>query len=831
MPDIFRGTKNAFDTDISIDGLSLGLVYDAILDFSKQEDLPSLWLKVCKNSRWIVPSMRMCALLHTEDGQIQIVGQFEGGEFTQPAPSDTLVLSEGLLADAAHVRFPQWYDLSPTDLLPANTLCRWMFKDSPSRLFSIPFKGREGLSGHLLFATKKLDDAERNKISPLATIYSLHAGLTLSLLTAIDEQKKADAKLAQLAFIVESSDEAIIGVDFDGIISSWNKRAARLFGYTEEEIIGKPLLVLIPETIKEDMQHIVLRLKQGESIEPFESKRLRKDGSLIDVLVTVSPIRDRKGQMIGHSGILRDLTRQKEMETRIGEKEQALQRNYSILLAQQEASADGILVVDDANKMVFFNRRFTDMWEIPEEIVQSKSDEQAVKFILTKLAEPEQFLAKVKYLYQHRDATDQEEIELLNGSVFDRYTAPIVGKNNEYYGRIWQFRDITQNKAHELQLKKAKTQAEDANKAKSTFLSRMSHELRTPLNAILGFSQLQQDYINDDSPDDLRLSNVEIIKGGRHLLMLIDDILDIVRFEQNKLDFELENVSLNEVIKESISLVSASAKKNTVQLRCESTAFIVSANHLRLKQVLVNLLSNAIKYNRKNGWVRLTTQAVEANHIKICIEDSGIGICSNELENIFIPFTRLNYAEHKEIQGTGIGLALSRFLVEEMQGVIGVESKPGHGSTFWVRLPQGQGAIVDYSPPMRDRLDISKDLCRTILYIEDNPESRLLIEKITSHYPHVNLITACMGEEGIIKAKNAIPDLIFLDLNLPGINGIDVLKTLRAIPSMNNTRIVAVSAAALPEQIESAMNAGLDAYITKPVDIIQIIEEIEGKKI
>lgn len=380
----------------------------------------------------------------------------------------------------------------------------------------------------------------------------------------------------------------------------------------------------------------------------------------------------------------------------------------------------------------------------------------------------------------------------------------------------------------EEELLESKMVAEIANSAKSQFLSRMSHELRTPLNAIIGFSQLQQMEFTKDTPESTRTAMDHINIGGRHLLMLVDDIMDIVRIEQSQLNIPIENLALSNAIAESVSLVQLQADTNQIQLIIEPTQLYLLANHHRLKQVLVNLLSNAIKYNRQGGTVTVQACEVGPDEVEIRITDTGVGIDIGDYESVFEPFTRLKYAESNEIQGIGIGLALSKFLVEQMNGQIGLESSPSAGTVFWLKFSIGQ---VKSNTAKDDGIEHSasdkKIIAHTVLYIEDNPASRDLMDAFLQHYPEITVLMANTAEEGIKIAEMSMPSVIFIDINLPKMDGITALGILKSLPSLIDTRMFALSASARSEEIKMAMNSGFDEYLTKPIRLEQIVKILE----
>lgn len=388
--------------------------------------------------------------------------------------------------------------------------------------------------------------------------------------------------------------------------------------------------------------------------------------------------------------------------------------------------------------------------------------------------------------------------------------------------------EIQVRKKTEEELTEAKLNSEIASSAKSQFLSRMSHELRTPLNAIIGFAQLQEMKFSNDTSEEDRMYTSHIYEAGMHLLMLVEDIMDIVKIEQEQLEISLEDMEVDEAIKESISLVQLQSDASEIELIVKPSRVCITANHHRLKQVLVNLLSNAIKYNTKKGSVTVQTDEVGSEEIEIRITDTGVGIDASDYEAIFEPFTRLKYAETNEIQGAGIGLALTKFLVEQMNGQIGVDSKPSRGTTFWIKFPKGK--MTTFAPLVNQKDNsVGKKIiiAHTILYIEDNPGSRDLLKAFLQGYPEVTLFLANTAEEGIKIAEEKEPSVIFIDINLPKMDGFAAIEILKLIPKLSDTRMFALSADALPVQIEKAKSLGFEEYLTKPIQLDQIVRIIE----
>ena len=412
--------------------------------------------------------------------------------------------------------------------------------------------------------------------------------------------------------------------------------------------------------------------------------------------------------------------------------------------------------------------------------------------------------------------------------------------------------DITERKAAEAALIAAKEEAERANRAKSEFLSRMSHELRTPLNAVLGFGQL----MGSDAADPLSPSQgarlQELLRGGRHLLSLINDVLDLARIEAGTLHLALAPVDLQSLVDDCLRLVQAAAAERHITIVASpgpADTCRVLADPTRLKQVLLNLLSNAIKYNHAGGSVQVAWQREDGpardgrGGVRIDVIDNGPGLSTHQQERLFHAFERLE-AARSSVEGAGIGLALSKWLVDLMQGQIGVASTPGAGSRFWLTLQQAGGAepagLAAPAPAVADGGDVADvvdakttvaqhapERRHTVIYIEDNEVNQLLMEGMLAQRPGIRLLMAGLPLPGLALAACEPPDLVLLDIQLPGMDGFEVLKRLRAAPATRHVPVVAVSANAMPADRQKAAEAGFIDYITKPIDLPLLLATVD----
>ncbi len=371
--------------------------------------------------------------------------------------------------------------------------------------------------------------------------------------------------------------------------------------------------------------------------------------------------------------------------------------------------------------------------------------------------------------------------------------------------------------------------AEKASLAKSEFLSRMSHELRTPMNAILGFAQLLQMGREYEKFQEVKNKVDPILNAGKHLLELIDEVLELSTIEEGKLRVSIEPVEVFELKNDVLDLVKPMAEKESVVLidQCPVEHHIfVMADRLKLKQILVNLITNAIKYNKVGGSVTLAYK-IENHNLVFRVEDNGPGIKEESKSVIFKPFERLG-AEDSEVEGTGIGLSISKKLIELMNGTIGLTSEIGKGSCFYFSLPVTDAPFVRKEKVVQSSrsLETSENVM-TVLYIEDNPANLELVEQLLSSKENIRLISAIDGGLGIVMAREQIPNLILLDINLPGMDGISVFKKLRSIENTSNIPVIAVSADAMESDKKLVMNLGFYSYITKPIDVPDFLKSID----
>ncbi len=641
--------------------------------------------------------------------------------------------------------------------------------------------------------------------------------------------------LAQKTQVLEATlnslSQGVLSFDAQGRINAWNHRCLDLLELPVAYVQTRPTF---DDVRSYQAQHGLLPgVDHSGPLLATPYQRARHDGAVIEVQVhrvadgsTVRTYTDVTASVLA---------------------EQALRESETRFRAMADSAPALIRLTDAAVGATWFNQRWL------QYTGRSAEQELSIRWS-QRLAADEYEVCRARVLQAVAQEQGFElEYRLMRRDGSHAWIAetgiPRFAPDGHFEGFIVYGWDITDRKLAQAALQAAKNEAERANRAKSDFLSRMSHELRTPLNAVLGFGQLMELDRSDPLSPGQRARVHELMRGGRHLLDLINEVLDLARIEAGTLALQLTSVDLAAVADDCQRLVQSTAGLHHISLLPLATAVPchVQADATRLKQVLLNLLSNAIKYNRPGGWVQLGWQ-FEAGRGTACIEvqDSGPGLDRTQQERLFQAFERLQ-AEGGQVEGAGIGLALSKWLVELMQGEMGVRSVPGQGSTFWLRLACS-GPLAPAPAPMA--LDDATRLAaqagparvypiepaepagaascpRTVLYIEDNVVNQVLMEGLLSHRPNWRLLIAGLPEVGLSIALQSQPDLILLDIQLPGIDGFEVLRRLRAQPATQHIPVIAVSANAMPGDTDAALAAGFNEYLTKPLSMQGLLATLD----
>ncbi|MFO1386250.1 MAG: ATP-binding protein [Chitinivorax sp.] len=562
---------------------------------------------------------------------------------------------------------------------------------------------------------------------------------------------------------------------------------------------------------------------QITEISAMASEWQRQDGAMLPIEMSIRMQQDKERTLA--IVVAKDASSHKAVEDELA-------KMTSALRATLEATADGILVTDLRGNISNINHRFARIWQLAEELLNQHDDQQIFAFIESQLQQPESYHQRLDELFATPTADGFDTLTLTDGRVIERYTKPqYLGA--DVIGKVFSFSDVTARVKAEQDLLAAKNQAEQANRAKSEFLSQMSHELRTPLNAILGFAQILQEELSDEH----REFTDHILKAGWHLLGLINEVLDLAKIEAGRLNVNIENFDILGVVRETLSLAAPIASKYGINVSDKTgtaPTSTIRADSTRVKQMVLNLVSNAIKYNRPNGQVTLTIEYPTTKMLRLVVTDTGIGMSEADLANLFQPFSRVGNKQN-EVEGTGIGLAFTQKLAGLMQGDIGVSSVEGVGSSFWLDLPLAETApkpAIAAAAAESAESSLPAGKSYTVLYIEDDPMSTYLMRSIFKTLPGTTLLTAPTPAQGLELAQAHNPDLIISDINLPGMTGLELRQQLAAHPCTAQTPVFALSANAMPEDINQGLRAGFQRYLTKPLNIRELTaamrEVLEG---
>jgi len=644
----------------------------------------------------------------------------------------------------------------------------------------------------------------------------------------ITKRKWAEEDLNRYKTTLDVINDGVFMFDPDSLKFFYtNQGVIEEIGYSKAELTNMTPVDVKPDYDEVKFRKLIQPMLDGKSDSvTFETIHRHKDGHDIPVEISLQYIetRDEPSRFVA---IVRNITERREVESRLRETEE---QNRLLL----ESVGEGIFGLDTNGKTTFVNPAACIMlgYKTEELIGQDMhslihhSYPDGSTYPLEKCPVYDAFTNGTVH------KIDDEVLWCKNGSSFPvEYTCTPINKGGEHVGVVINFRNIRERIEADRELVSARDEAEQANQAKSEFLSSMSHELRTPMNAILGFAQILEydGELSEENTDNVQ----EILKAGHHLLELINEVLDLARIESGRIDLSLEPVEVCPVVHECLNLVGTLIDKRDIHINHSGLeGAVVRADRTRFKQVLLNLLSNAVKYNREKGSVKLDMQSVGEDRLRIRVTDTGPGIPAEHLAELFQPFNRLD-AENSEIEGTGIGLTITRRIVELMGGTVDVESEIGVGSTFWIELPlesqpkseHGHEWVTIDSETLTQSSDAAE---HTVLYIEDNPANLKLVAQLVGRRKHIHLLTAHTPELGIELALSHRPELILLDINMPGMDGYQVLEVFKAEANLKSIPVVAITANAMPRDIERGMAAGFTDYLTKPLDVTRFLAALDS---
>jgi PAS domain S-box-containing protein len=556
----------------------------------------------------------------------------------------------------------------------------------------------------------------------------------------------------------------------------------------------------------------------------YELTYIRKDGSRFPAVVSVTALRTDQGPIIGYLLIATDNTVRKDVE----DKRLWAEESFQLMVESVEDCA--IIMLDQEGRVKSWNTGAQRIqgYDAKEIIGQHNSRFFSQEDI--DINKPERTLQEAAAVGRSEDNGWRVRKD---GSTFwaNVVMTAIRDSSGALRGYATLERDMSERRRVEAELNQAKGTAEAANLAKSEFLSSMSHELRTPLNAILGFAQLMDSEVPAPTMAQ-KVSIDQILQAGWYLLALINEVLDLSLIESGRLSLSPEKMSLAEVLTDCQAMMEPLAKKRGIAMTFPSfeAPCYVMADRTRVRQILVNLLSNAVKYNRQNGTILVECVARPLGYVRLSVTDTGMGLTPEKLAQLFQPFNRLGQENGAE-QGTGIGLVVTKRLVEVMKGTIGVESAVGKGTLFWIDL-------IATAPPRHDFSQIENETpaqtmarsigpVQTVLYVEDNPANLKLVSMLIARRKDLRLLTAENGNLGVEVAQAHLPDVILMDINLPGISGLKVMSILSKDSATAHIPIIALSANANPSDIERGLKAGFLRYLTKPIKVDELMDTLD----
>ena len=629
-----------------------------------------------------------------------------------------------------------------------------------------------------------------------------------------------DAESLPFRELVDAAPDGILVVDERGAIVLVNAEAERMFGYPRDALLGQSIDVLVPERLRARHPDHVKSYHAAPRLRPMGSnldlQGRRADGYEFPVEISLSPIH-HDGHRLVVAGI-RDVTDRRTIE-------REAKRANAYLISAVDAIQDAFALYDEDDRVVLVNSACRQLLggTLGGTIIGRSFDEllpDALAAGVFDFSDESRDVLLKRWLAYHRDPSGALDVRTGRG----RYLRVVERKTPEH-GTVSLMMDVTDDVLREAELRTASA-------AKSDFLSSMSHELRTPLNAVLGFAQLlerdRKQPLSERQQDRLQ----HVLRGGEHLLRLIDDVLDLSGIEAGRITMSCEPVSVYEVLAEVTTTLEPMAARARVALEIAPIAAELSrvvADRTRFAQILMNFGSNAIKYGKPGG--RATFEAIgRGGSVRITVIDDGIGIPADKHDKMFEPFQRAGQ-ETGPIEGTGIGLVISKRLAGLMKGRVGFTSEAGRGSRFWVEIPAYRTTTDDLaatpSAAQPTSLLAAGDVRHKIVYVEDNPSNIAFMSELVDDLASVELLTAPTAEIGLPLIRAHRPAAVIMDINLPGMSGLDAVKQLREWPETRDIPIVGLSAAALVKDTARAKDAGFYRYLTKPVKVAELTAVLE----
>ncbi len=818
-------------TQLARDLFDVPMALVSLVDEERQWFKSHPGLPICETSR----EVSFCAHAIAADTPLVI----------EDAQSDPRFADNPLVTGKPHLRFYAGHPLRPSDSLAVGTLC--LISDRPRA-----------------FSTR-----DRQLLASLA-------GQVDELLRQHQMRHTLSQTTRRYEALFNESATGIVRIDLAGNVLSINPFALTMLGYTKAEVLGRNVSMLTPAAIRAEHDQFIARFLAGSAPNVIgrgrEVEALHKEGHLVPVHLAVNAIHNEQNDVVEFLGILTNLSDVYDANHRM-HKEQSLLKvlhqgitDYQALMSGEQLWTflmEALRELTDSDYALIgevMPTSTTNTLKIHAITDLSWSDEsrhlmEQLRSGDMMLTNPDSLLGRV---FAHGDAviTDDVYRHAKRGGFppghprIDNYLGAPIFSGDKLIGMFaiansqqtlshsllhWLqpftdtcallinlYRQLAEREQATMDLAAARDQAEQANRAKSEFLSSMSHELRTPLNAIIGFAQLLGKGRREPLSDKQKRQVGQIQKSGQHLLSLINEVLDLAKIESGHIALSIEPIAIESVIEDACSTLEANIEAAGLVLQRDPlpAPWWVAADYTRTKQVLLNLLSNAIKYNRPQGSIRIAVDQ-RGNDVCVRVTDAGHGIAPERQHELFEPFNRLD-AEHGTIEGTGIGLAITRELVERMQGQIGVTSAPGQGATFWFTLPITEADALSETPLPMTLASAAPGQRHHLLYIEDNPTNQRLMEDIMEDFDQVRLQTVTSAELGLDLMRQSPPDLVLMDIHLPGMNGYQALDAIQKDASLRHIPVVALSANAMERDRAHGLAAGFADYRTPPLDIDQL---------
>ncbi|HKZ77991.1 MAG TPA: PAS domain S-box protein [Pyrinomonadaceae bacterium] len=690
-----------------------------------------------------------------------------------------------------------------------------------------------GLANHSILIAR---DGKEILIDDTGAPIKEHNGRVLGgvlIFRDITERRTAERESALLSRIVESSDDAIISKNLDGIIKSWNASAERLFEYSAADVIGQPITVIIPPERIHEEEMILERLRRGERVEHFQTVRVSRSGRRLDTSLTVSPVRDGSGEIIGASKIVRDITARQRAE-------EALRQHQEWLAVTLSSIGDAVIATDTTGAIVFVNHVAEALTGWEQEEAQGTALEKVFRIVSeqTKLPAANPALRALEEgvifgLANHTllIARDGREIPI------DDSAAPIRGRDGELRGAVLIFRDITERRRSEnerIQLlnseRAARERAEAANRTKDEFVAMISHEIRSPLSAIVGWCHMLRQGNLEKAEIDRAVETIE--RNTKTQVQLVEDLLDISRVTAGKLNLNVRAVEPIKSIMAALDSIRPAAEAKSIKLdvQIEPAVSLVTGDPDRLQQVFFNLLSNAVKFTPTHGHISVEARRLDSQ-LSVIVRDSGIGINPDFLPHIFDRFTQADTTSARKHGGLGLGLAIVRHLVELHGGLVRAESEgEGRGATFTVNLPvratkpeSDDAGYPNLAGAVKGFADLSMLEGIKVLIVDDEPVTRDLLAAIVAQYGGEVRVCASAAE-GLAALEEWDPAVLVSDVGMPEEDGYALIKKVRQLESeQRNVPAVALTAYARAEDRMRALASGFQMHLPKPVEADELI--------